>query len=184
MKNNVCASCSVECEGWCAALEELQLMYNSLRNEERVDIIRHLRQQLGIRDAEVADDLRELAEKIIEKMPELSIIPEFEIKVGYVRSFEKKQDKSKLVYGDCRRINKVYGAYLPYDFIITFYEPHVILLSENQRKILMLHELKHIGIGERGLRIEYHDVQDFGDILQRFGIDWNWFEKEVPDILV
>jgi hypothetical protein len=116
-------------------------------------------------------------------MPELSIIPEYDIKVGYVRSYQRKTDKGKTVNADCRKVSKVYGAYLPYDFIITFYEPNIYYMTENQQKILMLHELKHIGLGERGLCIENHDVEDFGDILTRFGIDWNWMDKEVPDIL-
>jgi hypothetical protein len=135
-------------------------------------------------DAEVAEDLQAMGEQVISKMPELDIIPGFDIKIGYVRSYEKKADKGKTVCADCRKVNKVYGAYLPYDFIITFYEPNIYYMTENQKKILMLHELKHIGIGERGLKIEYHDVEDFGDILTRFGIDWNWLDKEVPDILV
>jgi len=56
-------------------------------------------------------------------------------------------------------------------------------MTENQKKILMLHELRHIGIGEKGFRIENHDVEDFRDILERFGIEWNGFDQEVPDIL-
>ena len=56
-------------------------------------------------------------------------------------------------------------------------------MSENQRKILMLHELKHIGIGEKGLKLEEHDREDFADILKRYGIDWNMHGEEVTDIL-
>ena len=47
----------------------------------------------------------------------------------------------------------------------------------------MLHELKHIGIGEKGLKIENHDVEDFKDILYRYGLDWNGLDKDISDIL-
>jgi hypothetical protein len=35
-------------------------------------------------------------------------------------------------------VQEVFKAYLPFDFIITFYERNTGLLSENQQKILML----------------------------------------------
>lgn len=116
-------------------------------------------------------------------MPELNVIRDYNAKIGYVRSFEVKRDKGNQINADCRKVNGTYTAYLPFDFVITFYEPNVYHMSENQKKILMLHELRHIGIGERGFRIENHDIEDFRDILDRFGIDWNVFDQEVTDIL-
>ncbi|OZV10781.1 hypothetical protein CIW83_18350 [Tissierella sp. P1] len=80
-------------------------------------------------------------------------------------------------------MTETYKAYLPYDFIITFYENNTGFLNDNQLKILMYHELKHIGIGERGLKINPHDIEDFSDILDKYGLDWNNFGKELPDIL-
>ena len=131
----------------------------------------------------MADDLREIGEKVINAMPELHIIKDFDIKVGYVRSYEAKQGKGKQINADCRKVTGTYTAYLPFDFIITFYEPNIYHMTDNQKKILMLHELRHIGIGEKGLKIEHHDVEDFRDILYRFGIEWNGFNQDVPDIL-
>ena len=179
----ICRKCAIGCGDTCAALKELLKLYRDLRTEEKTAITKDLRKELSLVDYEVADDLRVLAEKIISAMPELSIIRDYEIRVGYVRSFEAKRDKGKQINADCRKVNGTYTAYLPYDFIVTFYEPNIYNMSENQKKILMLHELRHIGIGERGFRIENHDVEDFRDILDRFGIEWNGFDQEVPDIL-
>ena len=80
-------------------------------------------------------------------------------------------------------MTELYRAYLPYDFIITFFERNTGFLNENQLKVLMYHELRHIGIGEKGLKIVPHDVEDFSDILSRYGLDWNHINKELPDIL-
>jgi len=179
----ICNKCVIGCGDSCAALEELLKIYRDLRIEEKTVIIKDLRKELSLVDYEVADDLRVLAEKIILAMPELGIIREFDAKIGYVRSYEVKKDKGKEVNADCRKINGTYTAYLPFDFVITFYENNIYHMSENQKKILMLHELRHIGIGERGFRIENHDVEDFRDILDRFGITWGGFDQEVPDIL-
>lgn len=183
MTNQICMKCGRECYIPCAAIEELTRIFTNLRIEEKKEIVKQLREKLDLVDYEVADDLRELGEKIITAMPELSLIRDYNVRIGYVRSYEEKRDKGKQVYADCRKVRGPYTAYLPFDFVITFYEPNICDMTENQKKILMLHELKHIGIGERGLRIENHDIEDFKDILYRFGIEWNGFNQDVPDIL-
>ena len=187
MKIPVCESCNHKrvCDeiGNCSAINTLVEIYNDARYQQKEEIIKRLRSELDVRDYEEASDLKELAEKVIAAMPELGEIRAFNIRVAYVRSYEAKRDKGKVVFADCRKVNGTYTAYLPFDFIVTFYEPNTYILSENQKKILMLHELRHIGIGERGFRIENHDVEDFRDILYRFGIEWNGFNQDVPDIL-
>lgn len=179
----ICNRCGTECDFPCAAFEKLSEIYTDLRTEEKTKIINDLRKDLSIIDYEKADDLRELGERIIQAMPELHAIRDYDVKIGYVRSFKEKRDKGKIINADCRKVTGTYTAYLPFDFIITFYEPNIYYMTENQKKILMLHELRHIGIGEKGLRVENHDVEDFKDILIRFGIEWNGFDQDVPDIL-
>ena len=51
-------------------------------------------------------------------------------------------------------------------------------LAEEQKKLLMLHELMHIGIkydkqGELTPFIVPHSVQDFRYILEKYGLDWD-----------
>jgi len=179
----ICEKCGMGCDIPCVPLRSLLKLYDDLKTEEKAGIIKDLRKELSLADYEVADDLRVLGEKIISAMPELHVIRDYEAKIGYVRSFEAKKDKGRQINADCRKVNGVYTAYLPFDFVVTFYEPNIYHMTENQKKILMLHELRHIGIGEKGFRIENHDVEDFRDILERFGIEWNGFDQEVPDIL-
>jgi hypothetical protein len=67
---------------------------------------------------------------------------------------------------------------------VTVYDPCVSILTENQFKILLYHELKHIGTTTEGdLKINDHDVKDFYIILKKYGIDWNRHDVDVPDIL-
>ncbi|MEN6312786.1 MAG: putative metallopeptidase [Clostridiaceae bacterium] len=166
----------------CPAKAKLHEIYKQTRTTDRHQLVKKLQKQLNIRDAEPNKDMQKLAERIIARFPELSIIPEYGIRIGYVLSQEQPPG-TKIKYADCCKVKLTYQAWLPYDFIITFYEPNTELLSENQKKILMLHELKHIGIGEKGLKLEEHDREDFADILKRYGIDWNCYDEEVPDIL-
>lgn len=182
-KNKVCKECGRGCEDNCTALDLLYKFYRKTKTESKMEIVEQLRKELGMTDFEVADDIRELAEKVIEKMPELHHIIEYEIKVGYVRAWENKRANGKTVFADCTKVTGRYLAYLPYDFVITVYEPNACILSDNQKKILLLHELKHITLGEKGLTIRPHDIEDFESILKRYGVNWNYFNQEVPDIL-
>ncbi len=182
--NLICRKCykKEECEVPCAALEILYQIYNEQNKKDKTIRVRNLKRQLGIRDAEPSNELRYLATKIINRYSEFSFIKEWGIKIGYIISQERKRGE-KIIYADCRKVQEVYKAYLPYDFIITFYENNTGFLNENQLKILMYHELKHIGIGPKGFKIIPHDIEDFSNILEDFGLDWNCLDKELPDIL-
>ena len=173
--------CALE-EMQCQAIQELRIIQVAQSLKDRAIFTRLLARKLGIRDAEPNKKLKQLGEAIINKFPELQFINIYGIKIGYVLSYENKQGQ-KITYADCRKLAEVYKAYLPFDFIITFYYFNTEMLSENQKKILMLHELKHIQINERGLSVRPHDIEDFKDILDKYGNEWNEFNKEVPDIL-
>lgn len=182
--DTICDKCFYvkDCELPCAAFKELQGIWNEQNIKDKTVRIRNLRRQLNIREAEISQELRRLGDKIIKHFQEFTFIREFDIKIGYVISQEKKQGE-KITYADCRKVTDVYKAYLPYDFIITFYERNTGFLNENQLKVLMRHELKHIGLGIKGLKITPHDIEDFKDIISEYGMEWNSFGKELPDIL-
>ena len=102
--------CGKECEFPCEALSALFKVYADLRTEEKTELIRKLRAELNIIDFEVADDLQLLGEKIIQAMPELYVIRDFDAKIGYVRSYEAKRDKGRQVNADCRKVIGTYTA--------------------------------------------------------------------------
>lgn len=166
----------------CQAIEELFQIQKAESLKARTILTRFLSRKLGIRDAEPSKELQQLGEAIISRFIELHFINEYGIKVGYVISYENKCGQ-KIKYADCRKVSEVYKAYLPFDFVITFYYFNTEIMSENQKKILMLHELKHIQMGEKGLLVKPHDIEDFKDILGQYGLEWNEFNREVPDIL-
>ncbi len=182
--NDICKIClyKKDCEIACPAYSELHRIATEQDQKDKTAIVRNLIRRLGIRDAEKNNDLRLLANKIMRKYPEFDFIKDWNIKIGYVVSQEKKSGE-KVTYADCRKVPEVYRAYLPYDFVITFYERNTELLNENQKKILMLHELRHIGIGPRGIRVAPHDIEDFSSILERYGLNWDGPGEELPDIL-
>jgi hypothetical protein len=182
--NEVCAKCQFkkDCECGCPALNKLLAINRQQNREEKEALIKRLSRELAIQDAERSKELEELAGMVIDRFDEFSFIKEYGINIGYVMSYERKNGE-KTVYADCRKISEVFKAYLPYDFIITFYDHHVGHMNDNQKKILMKHELKHVGVGIKGLKIVPHDIGDFKDILKSYGMEWDSYGKELPDIL-
>lgn len=182
-KIDMCKECGRGCEELCLAIEKLYEIYQERRTKQKQYLIKMLRPQLNLMDWEVAPDLQELGELIINRFPQLIFIKEFNIKIGYVRAYENKSAKGRAVFADCRKITSSYRAYLPYDFLITFYDPCVATLTTNQKKLVMYHELRHIEMTPKGFGVRPHDIEDFEEILRSFGLQWNAFGNDVPDIL-
>ena len=137
---------------------------------------------------EYATEYEKLARAVIEVLPELAFIDESDIRVGFLKCFrEKKRGKLQRVLGECCKVEDMYQVFAPYDFLIVIYEPNVAALSENQLKILLWHELKHIGVDEKNGTLQYitvpHDVEEFDSIIYRVGLRWSTPGAQVPDIL-
>jgi len=84
----------------------------------------------------------------------------------------------------CRRVVQPYKQFLEeqgrrWDWIIEVYGWHAEDKSVEWLQILLYHQLRHIGYD--GKLVE-HNVEDFGDILAEFGIDWVADTDPLPDI--
>lgn len=180
--NEICQKCGRDCKFYCEAIHTLAEINRQQKKNGKTALVRKLARQLGIRDAEPSKKLEKLGKAIIDRFPEFGFIKEYDIRIGYVISYEKKGG-AKIVYADCRKLQEPLKAYLPFDFIITFYDDNTSMLNKKQMKILMYHELRHIGVGDKGLKIEPHTIEDFKDILEKYGLSWNEYGQEVPDIL-
>ena len=120
-----------------------------------------------------SDELRTFAEQVIEETPELHWIRDTGIQIGYLVSDKKKVSSGKICYGECRKVSDREKAYNPNDFDITFYETNTATFSPEQKRILMVHELMHVGVDINGNpRIVPHDVEDFAAIIDKYGYSW------------
>ena len=185
MQNELCNQClnKNDCDIDCPALSALNEICKIQLVEQKTALINEYAKEIGLIKFEIAPDLKELGDKVLEAMPEFSFIFNHGVKIGYLKSYENKKASGKTVFAECRIIKGVYTAYLPFDFIITFYQFAISSLTENQLKILMLHELKHIGLNKAGYTLIPHDIEDFSDILSKYGLNWNHLNSDVPDIL-
>ena len=99
------------------------------------------------------------------------------VTIVYLSSDLEKKSNRREVYGQCEKIPDRYKWAIPCDFTITVFEPNVERFTDEQIRILLLHELKHVGIELDGNEEQYfivpHDIEDFEDILQTYGMDWS-----------
>lgn len=114
---------------------------------------------------------------LLKKEECLQYINDFEISFDVIVSDIEKIKNGKIVFADCRKVPDIYRLYCPYDFIITIYEPNCDMLDAKQMRILLMHEMLHMGVNEVDGELKYmvngHDYEEFKVIIDRFGLDWS-----------
>lgn len=118
-----------------------------------------------------------MGDRVRKAHPDLDWLREVKVRIGYAMSSREKTKDERIVFAECHKVKPLYQAFIPYDFLIVFYEPNAMLMNDAQQEILMYHELLHIGMDDNGyLKIRPHDVEDFRVILDEYGMDWNVVE--------
>ncbi|MBQ9147794.1 MAG: hypothetical protein IJX68_08790 [Rikenellaceae bacterium] len=116
-----------------------------------------------------------LATQIIDD-PLLDAVKNSQVRIAYLESDWEKKSQGRPVLGQCEKVPDRFRWSVPYDFTITIFQPNVEHLNDKQLKILLLHELMHVGIEVDGNEEKYHvvphDVEDFYTILDRYGMRW------------
>lgn len=126
---------------------------------------------------QINEHYAEIGRELIETEPELADIRDSDATIIYLSSEHEKTSDGNPVLGQCEKIQEKYKWSIPCDFTITLFEPNIEDLSEEQIRIVILHELLHVGIrlnaeGEEDYYIVPHDVEDFRLLIERYGIDW------------
>ena len=118
-----------------------------------------------------SDVFAELAYEVIGEHKDLEKLRE--VSFGVLISDKPKKSKRRVIFAECHKVPDLYKAYVPHEFLIVVYEPNVATLSQDQLKILMHHELLHIGISDTGEPyIVPHDIEEFRSIIDMYGLDW------------
>ena len=125
----------------------------------------------------ISDEYTEIGNDLIQTEEILSDLRESDVTIVYLGSEYEKTSHGKSVFGQCEKIPDKYKWSVPCDFTITIFEPNVERFTEEQLRILILHELMHVGIAKDGNEETYfirpHDIEDFRDIIERYGLDWD-----------
>lgn len=124
-----------------------------------------------------SEKVAQLAASVLESDPALAYIRESSASICYLESDREKTSRGRTVYAECERVPDKYRWAIPYDFSVTVFAPNVARFTDEQMRVLMAHELRHVGIDRDGneetYRIVPHDVGDFRDIIERYGMDWH-----------
>lgn len=126
----------------------------------------------------IREEYAEMAKKIIEEEDLLSDIANSQATIIYLGSDYAKMSKGKVVCGECEKVADKNKWAIPCDFTITIYEPNCVGFTEDQMRILLFHELLHVGVeflddGTEKYSIKPHDYEDFKIIIDRYGTEWS-----------
>ena len=121
----------------------------------------------------VSDEYNRIAQDLIMERPELEHLRDADVTIICLASTHEKKSGNKLVLGQCEKIAEKYKWGIPCDFTITIFEPNCVGMTEEQMKILILHELLHVGVDGDRLYIVQHDLEDFKAIISEFGVNWS-----------
>ena len=113
-----------------------------------------------------------LSEVLKEYRPDILVAG---VSVGIIRSAKKKVvSRDKIVHGECKKVDEIYKVFCPYDFLIIIYEENCAGFNDKQMRILLYHELLHIGIDEKGKPYKKaHDIEEFDEIFLLHGLNWH-----------
>ena len=110
----------------------------------------------------------------------ISVVPEFEplknATIIYLKSNHKKKSHGKKVLGQCEKVQDKNKWAIAADFTITLFEPNIEGLKDTQIAAVIYHELLHAGYTNdmETPWIIPHNIEDFKEVLDRFGTDWNY----------
>ncbi len=133
------------------------------------------------RGEQIVSDIRRLSElyaaigqELIDTEESLAPLRGAPVTIAYLASEGDPKAAGKTVQGKCEKIADKYKWGIPADFTITLFEPNIEYMTEDQIRILIFHELLHLQVDGDDVRIVGHDLEDFKEIIDRFGTEWNY----------
>jgi predicted metallopeptidase len=124
---------------------------------------------------EQAPEYREIANKLIDKYP----VAYSHIELDKIL-FLKELDKTPKKYADIRKVGYVYDFITEYKFVMVVYEQVIAGFDDAHKAMLIHHELMHID--ESFNKLRKHNIQDFVEIVAKYGCDWA-ANPNLPNIL-
>lgn len=126
---------------------------------------------------QIREEYAEIANELINEREELLYLRNSSVVIMYLGSDQMKKSKGRIIFGECEKVPDKWKWSVPCDFTITIFEPNVEHFKDEQIRILIFHELLHVGIDVDGNEEKYyirpHDVEDFRLILNEYGMEWD-----------
>lgn len=124
-----------------------------------------------------SEEYSQIGMELIGTEPSLKHIADSDATIVFLASDSERTRKGRPIYGECEKVPAKYRWAVPCDFTITVYEPNVERFTDEQKRILLLHELMHVGIEVDGHEERYytvpHDIEEFFEVIERYGMGWD-----------
>ena len=124
-----------------------------------------------------SEEYSQIGMELIRNEPSLAHIADSDATIVFLASDSERTRKGRTIYGECEKVPAKYRWAVPCDFTITVYEPNVERFTDEQKRILLLHELMHVGIEVDGNEERYytvpHDIEEFFEVIERYGMGWD-----------
>ena len=131
---------------------------------------------------QINDEYTEIAHQLIDERKELEHLRYANISIICLSSEHAKKKGDAKVFGQCERVPEKYKWSVPCDFTRTIFEPNIEGFTDEQLKILIFHELLHVGYDCGNLFIRQHDLEDFKLIIDEYGTDWAEVKRYGDDV--
>lgn len=133
----------------------------------------------------VAREVEQVAQRLVPKYHDM--LGNANVRIAYFFRSDIRKKGGKLVFGTTKKIMGLNAALADSDepfFCIVIAHPAWEVLPQKHREALVDHELCHCGVevdekGEVKLVLRNHDIQEFSDIVRRYGA-WS---PDVQDFL-
>lgn len=140
----------------------------------------------------INENYRPIAQALVDKFEELQYAPVKNIL--FVENTEDKRKKNnKLVFAQISKtpgkweeiIFQVTGQH--FDYVMEIFKENTMLMSREQIVALIYHELRHIQLVQKkdgpDVDIVGHEVEDWLNMVEKLGLNWNATRGQVPDLL-
>jgi len=109
----------------------------------------------------------------VRRLIDLHHEPLKDARIGVIMRSEAPVTGGRITYGKAEKVTTKAQVHVPYDFIIWLANDRYQLLAPFQREALIDHELCHCQWGmASGASLRPHDVEEFTEILERYGYWW------------
>lgn len=122
----------------------------------------------------ITTEYNNMVDELVTTLPELAPIKDAGITVTFLQSDYVKKSQGKLVFGLTEKVASKNRWAIPSDFTITIYTKNIKDFTDDQVRILLEHELLHIGVDKDGkFYVKPHDLEDFRSIIDKYGAYWD-----------
>lgn len=135
----------------------------------------------------INEQYTEIGMELINTEPRLFDIRNSDCTIVFLSSELAKVQNTKIVFAQCEKVPDKYKWAVPADFCIVVFDPNVEEFTEEQLRILLFHELLHVGIDGDSYFVRPHDIEDFYEIIDRFGMHWSdtgGFEADIEELKI